>query len=788
MAVGASRERSAWSVGAAWDDGDGGRRPAPEPIAVVGVGCRLPGGVTSPEELWRFLCAGGDGIGPVPADRWPGLPPDVPRWGGFLADIRGFDAEFFGIAPREAAAIDPQQRLVLEVSWEALHHAGIAPASLRGTRTGVFVGISTGEYGAAQALDARRVEPWTATGGALSIAANRVSYLLDLRGPSTAFDTACSSSLVAVHHAVRSLRSGETDAALVAGVNVLLGGAVTAAFARAGLLSANGRCKPFSASADGIARAEGCAAVVLKRVSDARRDGDRVLAVIRASGVNSDGRSNGLMAPNPAAQAALLREVYAEAGVDPASVDYVEAHGTGTLLGDPIEAGALDAVLGAGRPADRPLLVGSAKSNFGHTEAAAGVVGLVKAVLALHHGVLPPTLHFAGPNPHIDFDRLSVVTEARPWPRYGERITAGVSSFGFGGTNAHVVLEEATEVPATLPADGPHFLVVPGATEERVRAHAARLADWITGRDLPKVAATLARRRGDEPFAAVVSTEEESVADALRNIAHVENVRRADDRLLFVFSGYGSGWAGMGRRLLDHEPVFAAAVDEVDRLVAPWSVRELIMHPTTGLGDGQVVLFGVQLALARLWESRGVRPSAVVGQSAGEVAAAVVAGALDLADAARVVTTRARLLDTIDGDGAMAAVELAPDEVDDPALCVAVHAAPRRCTVSGPEDRVRALVARVEAAGGSARLLPLRTSGHSPAVEPVLAELVDELGGIEAKAPDIPCYGTVLADPREQPPFTAAYWAAHMRQPVRFTQAISAAVEDGFTTFVEVSP
>nr|BFE52024.1 hypothetical protein GCM10017745_54510 [Saccharothrix mutabilis subsp. capreolus] len=519
-------------VGGAWDHGDGGRRPALEGVAVVGVGCRLPGGVSGAEGLWRFLCAGGDAVGPVPAGRWVGLPSGVPPWGGFLDDIKGFDAEFFGIAPSEAAAVDPQQRLVLEVSWEALHHAGIAPSSLRGTRTGVFVGISTGEYGAAQAVDPRRVEPWTATGGALSIAANRVSYLLDLRGPSTAVDTACSSSLVAVHHAVRSLRSGETDAAIVAGVNVVLGSAVTAAFARAGLLSANGRCKPFSASADGIARAEGCAAVVLKRLSDARRDGDRVLAVIRASGVNSDGRSNGLMAPNPAAQEALLREVYAEAGVDPASVSYVEAHGTGTLLGDPIEAGALDAVLGVGRPADRPLLVGSAKSNFGHTEAAAGVVGLVKAVLAVHHRVLPPTLHFDGPNPHIDFTRLAVVTGVREWPRYGGRITAGVSSFGFGGTNAHVVLEEGPGEsaprfvggPGVLGSvDGPGALVVAGATEERVRSHAARLADWLaggdeggTGRggpDLRAIAATLARRRGDEPFAAAVSIGGEAGAD-----------------------------------------------------------------------------------------------------------------------------------------------------------------------------------------------------------------------------------------------------------------------------------
>ncbi|GAA0221756.1 type I polyketide synthase [Saccharothrix mutabilis subsp. mutabilis] len=801
---------SGGNVGGAWDHGDGGRRPALEGVAVVGVGCRLPGGVSGAEGLWRFLCAGGDGVGPVPAGRWVGLPSGVPPWGGFLDDIKGFDAEFFGIAPSEAAAVDPQQRLVLEVSWEALHHAGIAPSSLRGSRTGVFVGISTGEYGAAQAVDPRRVEPWTATGGALSIAANRVSYLLDLRGPSTAVDTACSSSLVAVHQAVRSLRSGETDAAIVAGVNVLLGSAVTAAFARAGLLSANGRCKPFSASADGIARAEGCAAVVLKRLSDARRDGDRVLAVIRASGVNSDGRSNGLMAPNPAAQEALLREVYAEAGVDPASVSYVEAHGTGTLLGDPIEAGALDAVLGVGRPADRPLLVGSAKSNFGHTEAAAGVVGLVKAVLAVHHRALPPTLHFDGPNPHIDFTRLAVVTGVREWPRHGGRITAGVSSFGFGGTNAHVVLEEGPGRGAPGSVGGPGVLVVSGATEERVRSHAARLADWLAGGDegrsgrgepdLRAVAATLARRRGDEPFAAAVSTGGGAtsgltrVVDGLREVAsgrrEVERVARGDGRVVWVFSGFGSGWPGMARTLLAREPVFAAAVDEVDRLVAPWSVRGLINNPTKGLGDGQIVLFGVQIALARLWQACGVRPAAVVGQSAGEVAAAVVSGALTLADAARVVTTRARLLDSVDvdGGGGMAAVELSPEEVDDPELCVAVHAAPRRCTVAGPEHRLKALVARVEAAGGSARILPLRTSGHSPAVEPVLEQLREGLRGIAGEQPGVPVYGTVMDDPRQLPPFTPDYWAEHMRRPVRFAQAVAAAVEDGFTTFLEVSP
>ncbi|PSL57528.1 phthiocerol/phenolphthiocerol synthesis type-I polyketide synthase D [Saccharothrix carnea] len=768
-------------------------RPVAEGIAVVGVGCRLPGGVDGPDRLWDFLRSGGDAVTPAPPDRWPGLPEGTPRFGGFLPDLKGFDAEFFGIAPHEAALMDPQQRLVLEVSWEALHHAGIAPDSLRGSRTGVFVGISTGEYGASSAADLGRVEPWTATGGALSIAANRLSYLLDLRGPSLAVDTACSSSLVAVHHAVQSLRAGETDAAVAAGVNLLLGPAVTLTFHRAGLLSADGRCKPFDASADGIARAEGCAAVVLKRLSDARRDGDRVLAVIRGSGVNSDGRSNGLMAPNPQAQADLLRRVYADAGVDPSRVDYVEAHGTGTLLGDPIEAGALREVLGR---SDGPLLLGSAKANFGHAESAAGVIGLVKTVLAVRHGELPPSPHFREPNPHIDFTGLRVVTEPTPWPRYSGHITAGVSSFGFGGTNAHVVLEEP---PAPEPADrpdGPAFLVVAGTSEGRVRRHAAELADWLstTHADLHDVASTLARRRGRERHAAVVSgSDRTAVAAELRALAKGDRpVGRAErrDRAVWVFSGYGSGWAGMGRRLLAEEPVFAAAVDEVDRLIAPHSVRALLDQPSDTLGDGQIALFGVQFALARLWQSRGLRPAAVIGQSAGEVAAAVVSGALSLADAALVITTRARLLDVVDaaGGGGMAAVELPADEVDDPALSVAVHAAPRRCTVSGPADRLTALVARVEADGGLARVLPLRTSGHSPAVEPVLDELASALRHVTGRRGDVPLYGTVLADPRHAPPFTADYWTAHLRHPVRFTQAVTAALEDGFTAFLEVSP
>jgi acyl transferase domain-containing protein/acyl carrier protein len=445
---------TAASDAAAAEDG------SPTAIAVVGIGCRLPGSVSSPADFWRLLSSGTDAIGTVPDDRWAGFVEtddpavaEVGRHGGFLDDIAGFDAEFFGISPTEAATMDPQQRLLLEVSHEALDHAAIPAGALAGTRTGVFVGISGNEYSRLTTADLARVEAWTPPGAALSIAANRLSYTLDLRGPSMAVDTACSSSLVAVHHAVRSLVIGECDAALVGGVNALLSPVVTLAFQRAGALAADGRCKAFDAEADGMVRSEGCAVLVLRRLADAERAGDRILAVIRSTAVNSDGRSNGLLAPNAEAQRALLADVYAPGNaadnngigpVAPQELDYVEAHGTGTALGDPVEAGALGAILGSGRSPDQPLLIGSVKTNLGHLEAASGITGLVKTVLALHHGTVPKQLHFSEPSPHIDFDAnaLRVVTDPEPWPRYSGTASAGVSAFGFGGTNAHVLVQE----------------------------------------------------------------------------------------------------------------------------------------------------------------------------------------------------------------------------------------------------------------------------------------------------------------------------------------------------------
>ncbi|MEQ0559785.1 SDR family NAD(P)-dependent oxidoreductase [Amycolatopsis sp. NEAU-NG30] len=789
-------------------------REAGEPIAIVGMGCRLPGGIESPEAFWQFLADGGDAIGDVPPGRWETFaPPEdlagLPARGGFLGDVAGFDAAFFGITPREAEAMDPQQRILLEVAWAALEHAGIPPSSLRGSRTGVFVGLSATEYGSLTMTGVADVDVWSGTGAAASIAANRLSYLLDLRGPSLTLDTACSSSLVAVHQAVASLRRGESETALAAGVNVLLSPGITAGFHRAGVLAADGRCKPFDAAADGIARGEGCGVLVLKPLRAARRDGDRVLALIRATAVNSDGRSNGLTAPNPAAQAALLREAYA--GLDPSTVDYVEAHGTGTPLGDPLEAGALRSVLG--RDPRRPLLLGSVKSNLGHLEGAAGMAGLLKVVLAMTHGQLPPTLHFREPNPHIDFTGLRVVAEETPWPRYSGTARAGVSAFGFGGTNAHVVVEEWP--PAAFPprqvGSGPQVFALSGRSAAELRARAGALADWLASSEVPlgPVAGTLAHRREHLPVrGAVVGESREEVVAGLRELAagHQDVVSGnanyhsrlpAEDRsaavgrgeVVFVFSGYGSQWPGMGRLFLRSEPAFRAEVDALDPLFAAeagLSLREALDRENPDLATTQLALFGMQLALAALWRAHGVTPSAVLGHSMGEVAAAVVAGALEVRDGLRVLVTRARLLAEIDhrGQGAMAVVELSADEVAAfPGVEVAVYASPVQCTVSGPADRVDALVAHAEQLGRLARRLPVGGAGHSAAVEPVLGRFREAVAGITPKTPAIPFYSSVFD---ETPAFDVEYWAANLRRPVRFSQALSAA--EGHGVFVEISP
>jgi len=805
---------------------------SPNAIAVVGIGCRLPGSITSPAEFWRLLTEGADAVGTVPQDRWAGFVEaddpavaEVGRHGGYLDDIAGFDAEFFGIAPSEAAAMDPQQRLLLEVSHEALDHAAIPPAALAGSRTGVFVGISGNEYSRLTTADLARVEAWTPPGAALSISANRLSYTLDLRGPSMAVDTACSSSLVAVHHAVRSLASGECDTALAAGVNALLSPVVTLAFQRAGALAPDGRCKAFDAAADGMVRAEGCAVLVLRRLADAEQAGDRILAVIRGTAVNSDGRSNGLLAPNAEAQRALLANVYAEGGpVAPHELDYVEAHGTGTALGDPVEAGALGAVLGGRRASDQPLLIGSVKTNLGHLEAASGITGLVKTVLALHHGTVPKQLHFAEPSPHIDFEAnaLRVVTEPEPWPRYSGTASAGVSAFGFGGTNAHVLVQEyrpsekagrghGESARPVGDAESVALFTLDALSDERLRENAARLAEWLRSepgrRARPAdVAHTLLGRVGKGTRrAAVVARTSEQAAEAFTHLAeerpHPATVpgssRTGAKGVVWVFSGYGSQWPGMARRLLDAEPAFAAAIDRLEplmRLHGNLSLRAQL-EPDALLDSpcvAQPVIFGVQVALAELWRAHGLRPAAVIGHSMGEVAAAVVAGCIDEETGVRIIVERSRLLDGLSG-GAMAVVDRTREQIEAlarelPSLCVAVHSSPEQCVVAGAKEDVDRLVALVTEDGGNARALKVAAAGHTPHVEPLLQPFAQRLGDVLHKSPECRVYSTVRDDPRAEAVFDTDYWLRNLRDPVRFQQAVTAAAEDGYRVFVEVSP
>ncbi|MFE6889213.1 acyltransferase domain-containing protein [Streptomyces sp. NPDC057694] len=797
------------------------------PVAVIGLGCRFPGGVDSPAAYWRLLTEERDAVTTAPEGRWdpfvpPGsaLPAELSRHGGFLRNDEGdqvgyFDAEFFGIGVDEALALDPQQRLLLEVAREALDHAALPAPSLAGSRTGVFVGVSGTEYAHLTAARPESVTPWTASGGALSVTAGRLSYLLDLRGPSLAVDTACSSSLVAVDHAVRSLADGSSDVALAAGVNVLLSPAVTLGFQRAGALAADGRCKAFDAAADGMVRGEGCGVVVLKRLADAERDGDRILAVITGSGVNSDGRSNGLTAPNGSAQRALLRQVHGSGG---RLVDHVEAHGTGTPLGDPVEAAALGAALGRSRHAQQPLLLGSVKTNLGHLEAAAGIAGLIKTVLALHHDELPPQLHFTAPGPHLDLDALGlrVVAEPEPWPRYSGTATAGVSAFGFSGTNAHVALAEyrAPLPDRPGPADRPSVLLLDAPTRSRLRAQAGELADWLDSPGsaparLADVGRTLAGRTGrGRVRAAVVTRDRADAASALHRLA----AGAPDARLVtadrpplragapgpvWVFSGYGSQWPGMGRRLLASEPVFAATVDRLEPILrehAGVSLRAAT-EPGFDLSSTAVVmpvLYGLQVALAELWRSYGVEPAAVIGHSLGEIAAAVAAQALDPSTGARIVAVRSRLLATLRG-GAMAVVDLPAEQVTNaasalPSVHIAVHASPAQCVVTGSAADVAALVARVTGDGGFARALPVTAAGHSPDVEPLLDEFAWEMGAVPHGPPLCRRYSTVLEDPRAGDPCDTAYWRHNMRRPVRFTQAVRAAAEDGHRVFVDVAP
>ncbi|MEV0170179.1 type I polyketide synthase [Streptomyces sp. NPDC050803] len=798
-----------------------------EPVAVIGIGCRLPGGVDGPDAYWRLLAEGRDAVVEVPAARWDAAAflcddftvPGTIRSasGGFLThwEPESFDAAFFGITPREADAMDPQQRLLMEVTWEALEHAGLPADRLHGTRGGVFVGITLHEYGVRHfgALAPQDVDAYTVTGSVHNPAAGRIAYHLGLQGPALAVDTACSSSLTAVHLACQSLRTGDADLALAAGTNLMLMPESSISLSRFGTLSPDGRCKAYDASADGLGRGEGCGVVVLKRLADAERDGDRVLAVVRGTVVNQDGASSGLTVPNGLAQRAAIRAALERSGLSPHDIDYIEGHGTGTPLGDPIELEALADVFVPDRDPDHPLVVGSVKTNIGHTEAAAGVAGLIKTVLALRHRRIPAHLHLAEKTPRISerAARIALAGDGLPWPERDRPGRAGVSAFGISGTNAHVVVEEAAVPEEARPAekDGPWLCQLSGADARGLRANAGRLAEWLADHgDVPlaDIAHTLGRRRTHlDVRAALVADTADGLRESLTALADEE---RAGTRVLpsagagavWVFSGQGSQWTGMGRELLAAEPEFAAVIDTLEPVVRAETgigLRELITERDLSRAPMQHVqpaVFALQVGLAAVWRSRGLEPAAVLGHSMGEAAAAVVSGALGLEDGARVICRRSRLFGERSGGGMIALVELPADEVEErlagiEGVTVAVSASPRSTVVGGVAEDVMPLVEQWRAEGLLARPVPgVTVAAHTPHVDPLLPELRDLLADLAPAEPRTTFYSTALPDPRTTPACDADYWVANMRNPVRFSQTVAAAAEDGFRVFVEVSP
>ncbi len=797
------------------------RIAAAEPVAVVGIGCRFPGGGVGPEAYWDFLANGGDAISEIPSDRWNAdefYDPDQfapgrmsSKWGAFLPDVAGFDADFFGISPREAEAMDPQQRLMLEVAWEALEHSGVAPETLGGVRAAVMMGVYYAEYQTISAANPDNIDAYSATGNAHAVAVGRIAYLLGLRGPAVAVDSACSSSLVTIHLACQSLRLRESDLALAGGVSVILRPETQLAMSKWGMLSPQGRCHSFDSRADGFVRGEGAGVVVLKRLTDAVRDGDRVLAVVRGSAINQDGRSNGLTAPNTIAQCDVITRALRSADVTPNTVDFIEAHGTGTALGDPIEFEALADVYGRG---DGPCALGAVKTNMGHLEAAAGIAGFIKATLSLQRRQIPPNLHFRQWNPAIDPSptRLFVPTELSSWPAGEGPRRAAVSSFGLGGTNAHVVLEQGPDAPpVSAPESSPvTTLVISGKTEQRIASWASALAEWMdkagTGVPLADIAHTVNHHRSRYQKLATVCARDHAEAMAgLRAVAAgqpapgVIGVRedRRGPGTVFLYSGQGSQWAGMGRQLLADEPAFAAAVAELEPVFVEqvgFSLRQVLAagEPVVGIDRIQPVLVGMQLALTALWRSYGVEPDAVIGHSMGEVSAAVVAGALSPADGLKVIATRSRLMSRLSGQGAMALLELEAEATekliaDYPDITVAVYAAPQQTVIAGPPEQVDAVVAVVDGQGRLARRIEVDVASHHPTVDPILPELRSALADLAPATPTIPLISTVSQTNGAQPAFDADYWVINLRNPVRFSQAVTAAAKN-HATFVEVSP
>ncbi|MBI5819060.1 MAG: SDR family NAD(P)-dependent oxidoreductase [Verrucomicrobia bacterium] len=807
-----------------------------EPLAVVGLACRFPGGANSPAAFWQLLCEGRDAIVDVPPERWSTetfYDPDPSvtgkmyvRRGGFMTDSPfDFDARFFHVNPHEAVRLDPQQQLVLELAWEAMEDAGLPLDRLAGSRTGVYIGVFCLDNMLIHFSQQNHafLNAHTAAAATMAIVANRVSYTFDLRGPSVALDTACSSSLVAFHLACQSLRSGECDHVLVGGVNVMLKPEYTISMCKGKFLSPDGRCKAFDASADGYGRGEGAGMIIIKRLAQAQRDGDRIYAVVRGSGANQDGATPGISVPNPQAQIALLREVYGQAGVNPASVQYVEAHGTGTAVGDPIEALALGTVLSDGRPAERPCLLGSVKTNIGHLEAAAGVAGAMKAILAVYHGFVPPSLHFHNPNPNIDFGQLKlhVQTKLGPWPDTGQAPRrAGVNSFGYGGTNAHILVESAPQADATaLVTARPSprtALCFPFSARsvDALKALAGRYVDALIGHGdlsdlhLADVSHSLClRRTHHERRAAVVTDNREDLVARLRAL-HAGQVEvtsalgEPEPGLAFVFTGMGPQWWGMGKELYQSAPVFRAAIDRLEGIFGSFAdfslVEELLRDEHTSRATethfAQSLNFALQVALAELLRSQGIVPKAIVGHSVGEVAAAAIAGALSLDDASLAIFHRGRLQARTAGQGGMLAVGLSEAEARafirglEEQVSIAAINGPSNVTLSGNHDALDSLAKVLDEEKVFARKLKVEVPYHSICMDPLRDELLAALARLVPTVPTIPLWSTVSGQRVENAAHHAAYWWSNVREPVRFADAAGELIRAGFRHFLEIGP
>ena len=829
-----SNENNSGQPGAARRSGR--RDKIVQDIAIIGIGCRFPG-AESPEEFWNLLVNEVDAVSEVPRERWDagafydplGQTPGKmnTRWGGFLKNIELFDSEFFGITPREAERMDPQQRILLEIIWEALEDAGLQASGLRGGNTGVFIGISGNEYSRNQFARLEDIDAYAGTGNALSIAANRVSYQYDWHGPSMAVDTACSSSLVALELARQCLIRGESDLAVAGGVNLILGPELGVNFTSAGVTSPDGRCRVFDASAGGIVRSEGAGVVLLKPADQAIQDGDKIYALVRGGAITQDGRTNGIMAPNPAAQKAVLQKAYQSAEVSPGDIDYIEAHGTGTLLGDPIEVTSLAQVLSPGRPRESEFSIGSVKSNLGHMEAAAGIAGIIKTALALHKRLIPGNLHYNKPNPHIPFEDYPMHVQARkgPWPYKKRSSLAGVSSFGFGGTNAHIVLEEYRLL--SLEADGSdgarikdvvesplpgkvNILPLSAKNQFSLRELAGAFSHWLGARgsdmDIDSMCAYQAHARDHfNVRQAITFSNKAELQNKLKDIHELGQLQTPSIRngVVFIFPGQGTHWWAMGRKLLETEPVFREEILRCDKLFSrhlDWSVYEELMaseensrfHETLVI---QCSLFAIQRSLAILWFHYGVLPEAVVGHSMGEITAANISGAIDLEEAVRIIYERGRIMHQATYQGAMAAVELSvPDTRQalsgyEDRLSIAAHNSSTSTVIAGEESAMKEVLGDLEQREVFFRRLKVNgIAGHSPQVDFLRQDFKKSLNGVRTTNGSIPMYSTVTGNLIRGAELNSDYWVRNIREPVLFANAVASLIDEGYQSFIEISP